>query len=95
MRKSPEQKEIEHLQKRLSALLKERDAALQDSSHFRWVSTKREKERDEALAEVERLREAARKVHALAEKTMQNAWCVGIAREALYDIHEITKGMVE
>ena len=46
-------------------------------------------------AEVERLRDVVRQVHALAEKTMLDAWCVGIGRETLREIHKITKGMVE
>lgn len=50
---------------------------------------------DNAKAEVERLREVVRQVHALAEKTMLDAWCVGIGREKLREIHKITKGMVE
>lgn len=53
------------------------------------------RQRDEARAEVERLREVMRQVHALAEKTMLDAWCVGIGREKLREIHKLTKGMVE
>ena len=49
---------------------------------------------DEARAEVDRLREAVRQVHALAEKSRAD-WPRHTAWGALVDIHKIAKGMVE
>jgi len=50
-------------------------------------------ERDDALAEVERLREVVRQVHALVSTVRATAVLDDI--EKLREIHEITKGMVE
>lgn len=89
MNTEPLKEEIKHLQRRLETLHKERDAAMQDSSHWLWVATTREKERAYLHTEVERLREVVQQVHALADEAV-----VGTAVGAylrMTEIHKLTK----
>lgn len=53
------------------------------------------RQRDEACAEVERLRETLKQLHLLTETALSNYWCVGVGREALDEIHTIKKGLVK
>ena len=52
-----------------------------------------EKQRDDALAEIDRLREVVRQVHGLAEAAVRGT-AVGAWLQT-QEIHKITKGMVE
>lgn len=49
----------------------------------------------EMKAEVERLREVVRQVHAMTGRGIDWAAFPGVAATALREIHKITKGMVE
>ena len=79
------------LVKALREALAKHNEALDMCQRYMGHLHKALKERDEARAEVERLREVVGQVHALANEAVRGTavW------EPLVEIHEITKGMVE